>query len=409
MWLLRGTAAAYLGERVRTLTGDSQLERVAQVTAMIEGLRSIHEDELARRVASTAKAELAADALATPLAEAAEEFEAARPSSLQELTNKVAQRIEKFDLAERRMGELAALAGGAIDPEISALFSSSRMSTARTLRRRAGGLMAQSRAKDLGALPGEVAPLAELDRQLSELSPGAGKLRLELVRARAAGLLRRELLATTTLRPADALEFLREAERRLRTLEVDPPAVLRALRPAVGHRLQTWIAARPAPAPPPGPYAEEGYLQLIAQSAASADRAAVSEISRLVGADADQEITAIRARLEELDLGEVAAQVLYLESWFAQVAASVPAPGDLASLPQAESAWAVVSASRFFRQAWRDQELVTLRERLRELTQLPAVGAGAQDVGRRLDELLRKSELFGRALLDRRAALASAA
>jgi len=408
--LLCGSAAAYLGEGARPTAGGAQLERVEQLAAMMDGLRSLHEDELARRVALAARAEVAAEVLAVPLTEVAEEFEAARPTTLQELTAGVAERIEQFASAERRIAELSQQSGEPAGPELSALLSSAKARTARALRRRAGALVARpAQGVDLHLLPSEVAPLAEIDKQLSVLSPGSGQVRHDLVTARAAGLLRRELSAADVARPADLLEFLRDADRRLRTLEMDPPPVFRALRPAVSALLSGWLTQRHAAEAPAAPFSEEGYLGLIARCTGAAERAVVSEISRLVSSEGDQAITGVRSRLEELDLFEVATQVAYLESWFAQVAGSIPAPGELVSLPQAESAWAVVSASRFYRQAWRDQELVTLRERLRDLCGVSALTEAAQGVASRLDELLRQSEHFGRTLLDRRAALASAA
>lgn len=408
---LRGTAQSYLSEGPRPSSGDAQLERVGQLKAIIDGLKSLGDGELARKVALAARAEVSAEVLAVPLMEAAEEFEASRPTSLKDLAAHAQKRIEKFESAQGRIEELSGLAGEAVDPQLAEVLASARKRTARALRRRAGALVARPRGGgDLASLPAEVAPLSEIDRLLSELSPGAGKLRQELVTARAAGLLRRELAQASITRATDLLEFTREADRRLRQLEVNPDPVLRALRPAVNERLHAWSGTRPALNPHRDrPRSEEAYLSLIAQCTAASDRATVNELMQLVSSEGDPAAKAVRTRLELADLEEVQQQVSYLEEWFGQVASSIPAPGELASLPQAESAWAVVSASRFYRQAWRDQELVTLRERIRELTQLDSVGPPATALGERLENLLRQSEHFGRALLDRRAALASAA
>ncbi|MBS2032640.1 MAG: AAA family ATPase [Deltaproteobacteria bacterium] len=409
--LLQSAAHGYLAEGPKPLSSDAQLERVGQVRLMIDGLRTGGDEELARKVAIAARAEVGAEVLAVPLTEAAEEFEAQRPTSLRELAVQAQRRLEAFDSAEQRIIELSGLVGESSGPEVSALISSARARTARALRRRAGALVTRPRAGgDLASLPNEVAPLAEIDALLAKLSPGSGRLRQDLVTARAAGLLRRELVAVSVSRVFDLLEFVRDAERRLRTLEIDAGPVLRSLRPAVSDRLQGWLRLRPPATQPKGqPNSEDGYINFIAQCRASSERVAVVELIRLVNAEGDQAMAGARAKLEELDVAEVSAQVAYLEEWFTQVSSSIPPPGDLASLPQAESAWAVVSSSRFYRQAWRDQELVTLRERIRELGTLPSVGAKAKAVGERLENLLRQSEHFGRALLDRRAALSSAA
>lgn len=407
--LLRHAAAAYVAEGPTGEGGAAQLERVEQLKAMVDGLRTLGDEALAQRVATAARDAVRAEVLAVPLREAAEELESVRAPSLKELAAQAQRRIDGLASAEKNLSELAGLAGEELLPDVAALLASARARTAQAIRRRVGWLFGRTRTADLAALPAEMAPLAEIDGLLAQLSPGAGRLRQDLISARATALLRRELTSAQLAGPTDLLDFVREAERRLRTLELDPAPVLRGLRHPVILELTSRLGQRPSPAAPTGPCSEEGYLRLIAQCPAAGDRATLQEVIALVGAEHDPSLVKARAQLEEQDADEVAAQVRYLEQWFAQVAGSIPPPGELANLAQAESAWAAVSASRFFRQAWRDQELVTLRERIRELAALPSVAARAEATLIALDNLLRQSEHFGRALLDRRAALASAA
>ena len=379
---------------------------------MIDGLRFGGNDELARKVALAARAEVGAEVLAAPLTEAAEEFEAQRPTSLRDLALQAQKRLEAFDAAEQRIHELSALVGESSGPEVSALISSARARTARALRRRAGSLVTRPRAGgDLASLPNEVAPLADIDALLAKLSPGSGRLRQDLVdrprrgalAPRAGGRFREPRVRSARVRPRRRAAAAHPGDRRR------PGAPLAAARQCpTGCRVGCG-SVPPATLPQGQPNSEDGYINFIAVCRAASERVAVTELIRLVNAEGDQVMAGARAKLEELDVAEVSAQVAYLEEWFAQVSSSIPPPGDLASLPQAESAWAVVSSSRFYRQAWRDQELVTLRERIRELGTLAAVGPQAKAVGERLENLLRQSEHFGRALLDRRAALASAA
>ena len=237
--LLQSAAHGYLAEGPKPLTTDAQLDRVGQVKLMIDGLRMGGDDELARRIAIAARAEVSSEVLAAPLTEAAEEFERHEPPSLRDLAAQAAKRLEAFDVAEQRISELSALVGETAGPEVSALISSARARTARALRRRAGSLVTRPRAGgDLASLPNEVAPLTEIDALLARLSPGSGRLRQDLVTARAAGLLRRELIAVSVSQIHDLVEFVREADRRLRQLEIEAGPVLRSLRPAVSDRLQ---------------------------------------------------------------------------------------------------------------------------------------------------------------------------
>ena len=409
--VLRECAEGYVAEGPSPLAGDAHLARVGELDAMLGGLRAVGDAALLHEVVLAACAETRAEIMAAPLVEAAEEFEASRPTSLDDLVAQVRVRIESFDLAEARIAALSALAGQAPSPEQENLLARARALTARALRRRAGALVARPRGgADLATLSAEVEPLAEIDQALELLSKGAGRLRIDLVSARATGLLRRELASARVVHAADLVELLHEAEHRLSTLAIEPAPVLRTLRPVVGRRLQTWLSHRAqVGALPPGERSEEGYLALIGRCTAESDRAAVAALARLVSAEDDPLLGSLRDALAQLDAEELTAQVSYLETWFAQVAGSIPAPGELATLPQAESAWATVSDSRFYRQTWRDRELATLRARLHALSAVPRVADLGQAASQRLEKLMIQSEHFGRALLDRRAALASAA
>ena len=248
--LVKGSAEAYLAERLRPLDEREEVgDRMALVRGLVQGLRDIGEEELARRLAESVRADLRVEAQATPLREIAEEFEVTALVSLKELGQRAQLHIQKLDDLQRHLDELGALsaAGDAHGPAIAAQLADARNRTAKAIRRRAGGLMTHTRAaaKDFAALHGEVAPLTEIDELLSKLSPGTGRLRLDLLTARAAGLLRGDLKNAEIRQLADLRDWVRGAEKRLQSLEVEPAAVLRAVRQPIAKRAGLWAAGRP--------------------------------------------------------------------------------------------------------------------------------------------------------------------
>jgi MoxR-like ATPase len=412
--LVKDSAEAYLAERLRPRDERDDLgEQVSQVRGLVQGLTDLGELDLARRLAESVRADLRAEAQATPLQEVAEEFEPTPTVSLGELVKRAHLRIQKLDELQKHLDELGALAGGADShgPAIAAQLADARNRTARAIRRRAGSLMAHTRAtaKDLATLHGEVAPLTEIDELLSRLSPGTGRLRLDLLTARAAGLLRRDLKAQNVRHLSALRDWVRGTEKRLQQLEVEPGAVLRALRPAITDRAKEWAGGRPGLMQPADvPCTDSEYLLLNGKATAWVERSELAEIVRLVRGEGDIELQRLMRQLEEWDLQEVNELVGYLSDWFQQTTEGI-VPGEIADLERAELAWSRVSQSKFYRSAWKEKELVTLRERIRELSEVSTLAERARQVGASLELLLRNSEHFGRALLERRAALSSAA
>ncbi len=413
--LIRRSAECYLSEGQRPLTGtNTQFDRISHLRTTIDGLKILGEHELANKVAQAARAEIKAEVLATPLMEAALEFDASQSTTLKELALRAQARIKGFDEAQQNIQELSTLAGDADRQAapVAALLQDARARTAKAIRRRAGKLVARPKQQtaDLSLLSQEAAPLADIDRLLSQLSPGSGRLRIDLVTARAAGLLRRELQAREIRMLGDLLDLVREQEQRLRNLEIDPGPVLRTLRPAVVTVLYEWLQRRPQVLRSGNEACSDtGYIGLLGVSRASVERSQVVELLRLIRAETDPTAQAALRRLEEIDLAEVVEHVRYLSDWFTQITRNMPPPNEIEKLAEAEALWVIISESKFYRTAWKEKELVTLRERIRELSELPSVGESAKQVGVSLENLLRNSEHFGRALLDRRAALSSAA
>jgi MoxR-like ATPase len=415
--ILRNSAESYLAEGARLAAAVAPKERRDQLSAMIQGLHELGDLELAQRLAQAARNELRADVMALPLIEAATEFEvsAVNLGTLGELTARADVCLKALEDAEQQIQSLSRWVGDADRQGAStaATLSDARARVAKVLRRRAGKLVARpTKAQvDLALLNDEVAPLTEIDRVLGQISPGAGRLRIELVTARAAGLLRQELAKAPMPRIGDLLDFVRGADSQLRNLELESGPILRALRPAVTARLRTWVAQRKQLLrASPSEASEAGYLGLLMVCTAALERATVQEVVRLTQAETDATAQEVLTRLEELDLAEVSEQVRYLEQWFSQLMERLPhAPGDIESVAEADAVWALVAQSRFFRTTWKEQELITLKERIRDLSERSAVAGQAKQVGAALEALLRGSEHFGRALLDRRAALAGAA
>lgn len=404
------SARRFIDECASGVTDLAQSDRLDHLAAMAEVLAQQERPDLARQLADTVLSALRTSTLAAPDVLAAEEFSGSRIKGLADLADRARKQLARMDELERRFRAFGQLAQASEETvtELNGALTESRRRIALNLRRAVGNVLRRSAGADLSALPGDFAALGELEQVVRRLDPHAPAQRTDLLASRAAGLLRHEFTQRATTRLKDLVDFVVEAGARLRVLDMEAGPVLSLLREPVTERFAQWLSRRlPASRPAgTGPLSEVGYAQLTASCSAFAERAMGAELARQLGAEeGDEAFADLLRRLDVLDVAELGEQVDYLLEWFGQVARGVPAPADLITLAQADAAWNLVSASRFYGVTWKGKELATLQERLRIALTLPHVAEQGQLVAASLDVLSRNSERFGRGLLEQRARL----
>ena len=392
-------------------------ERPARLSATINLARVLAGEELtaafAVRVSGAGVIEAAAALTSVAVGEAGGEFEVGEPGNLADLSQRATGLARQIGEIGALGQELEGLCGGfsPLTSRIVEAEKAARHRAACSVRRRALLLLGGRTHDQDGwkALSEASRQLEGLDAALGKLSPGEATVRSRLLATRAGILLGAELEKAGAGLTASQ-DVLRRGVARLNELGIEVPRAMKLCRPHIDRQLQRFREAIREVRLPAGPPNEDAYInELVAYCDAGADRSTLSRIVELGCLHQSPVARDLDRALARHDLNQLSAQVSYLARWLESVVACVPPPESLETQEEAEAAWATVSATRFFAVGWRDKDLAMLQGRIMGLSLLPNLVDDARHLLTALDAVAGTADRFGRALLERRAELASAA